>query len=275
MDMGFLTDENKLTMTVDKSKLARWRKAGRIQMHKKQIEEIGSKPVTALYFDGKNDCTLTRVQKGDRFYTKTIIEDHYMMLEEPGNIYLGHEVPLSGHGISIGLKLFRFLKEKGWEGSLHVVGADGCNVNTGNQHGAIVYLEKLLGKPLHWHICMLHLCELPLRALVRDLDGGTSGPFTLKGPIGSTLNDDLTELPATAFKAIQNQDFPVVAEEQDYKLSKDQSYLYRMCWGVIEGHVPDELLNKEPGNLNLSRWGTLANRYLWKYVSTQRPSKPF
>ena len=113
MDMGFLTDENKLTMTVDKSKLARWRKAGRIQMHKKQIEEIGSKPVTALYFDSKNDCTLTRVQKGDRFYTKTIIEDHYMMLEEPGNIYLGHEVPLSGHGISIGLKLFRFFERKG------------------------------------------------------------------------------------------------------------------------------------------------------------------
>ena len=84
------------------------------------------------------------------------------MLEQPGNIFLGHETPLPGHGISIGLKLFRFLKEKGWDGSLSVVGADGCNVNTGNKHGALVFLEKLLGKPLHWFICMLHLVELPL-----------------------------------------------------------------------------------------------------------------
>ena len=219
-DLGILTPENKLTMTVDKSKINRWRKTGRVNADKEQIEKIGSKPVTGFYFDGKKDATLTKVQKGDRFYTKTVIEDHYVMLEEPGSTYLGHEVPLSGHGISIGVKLFRFLKNKGWDTELVVVGADGCNVNTGNKHGALVYLEKLLGKPLHWNICMLHLCELPLRALIRDLDGGTIGPFTLKGPIGSTLNDDLTELQATEFSKIPNPDFPQVAEEEGYKLSK-------------------------------------------------------
>lgn len=274
-DMGFLTPENKLTMTVDKSKINRWRKTGRANAVKEQIEKIGSKPVTGFYFDGKKDATLTRVQKGDRFYTKTVIEDHYVMLEEPGSTFLGHEVPFSGHGISIGVKLFRFLKNKGWDGDLVVVGADGCNVNTGNKHGALVYLEKLLGRPLHWNICMLHLCELPLRALIRDLDGGTSGPLTLKGPIGSTLNDDLTELEAIEFSNIPNPDFPQVAEEEGYKLSKDQSYLYRMTKAIIEGHVPEELLNEEPGNLNHSRWVTLANRYLRKYVSTLQPSKKF
>ena len=61
MDMGFLTSENQLTMTVDKSKLARWRKAGRIQTQTKQIPDIGSKPVTGFYFDGKKDSTLTKV----------------------------------------------------------------------------------------------------------------------------------------------------------------------------------------------------------------------
>ena len=81
-DMGLLTHENRMTMTVDKSKLARWRKAGRIKAQKKQNEEIGSKPVTSLYFDGKKVLTLTRVQKGDRFYTRSVIEDHYVMLEE-------------------------------------------------------------------------------------------------------------------------------------------------------------------------------------------------
>ena len=68
-----------------------------------------------------------------------------------------------------------------------------------NNEGALVYLELLLGRPLHWFICMLHGCELPFRALVRKLDGGTSGPLSLKGPIGSTLTDELTEEPL-AFK---------------------------------------------------------------------------
>ena len=95
-----------------------------------------------------------------------MIEDHYVRLEEPGSIFLGHEVPFSGHGISLGLKFHRFLKARGWDGSLMVAGADGCNVNVGNKEGALVYLEKLLGKPLQWFICMLHLCELPLRAII-------------------------------------------------------------------------------------------------------------
>ena len=46
-----------------------------------------------------------------------------------------------------------------------------------------------------------------------------------------------------------------------------------MTKAIINGQVPEELLNEDPGNLNLSRWGTLANRYERKYVSTPRPSK--
>ena len=275
LDMGFLTAENKMTMTVDKCKLDRWRKTGRKDIQKKQEMEISSKPVTGFYFDGKKDSTLTRVQKGEKFYTKTVIEDHYVMLEEPGSVFLGHEVPYSGHGISIGLKLFRFLKSKGWEGSIYVVGADGCNVNVGNKEGALVHLEKLLGRPLHWFICQLHGCELPFRAIVRSLDGGTSGPFTLKGPIGSTLNEDLTELEVVPFKKIPNPDFPVVAEEESYELSKDQAYLYRMCHAIMNGNVPDDLANQETGPLSNARWGTLANALLRKYASTASPSKQF
>ena len=31
-----------------------------------------------------------------------------------------------------------FASLKGWEGNLAVVGADGCDVNTGHEHGALV-----------------------------------------------------------------------------------------------------------------------------------------
>ena len=91
-----------------------------------------SKPVSSLYFDGKKDATLTRVKKGEKFYNKTVIEDHYVILEEPGSAYLGHEVPYSGHGISLGLTMFRFAKAKGWAPTMKVAGVDGCNINVGN-----------------------------------------------------------------------------------------------------------------------------------------------
>ena len=208
MELGILTPENKETMTVDPSKLNRWRKSEREDLQEKEREEMKSKPVAALYFDGKKDATITRVQKGDKFYTKTVIEDHYVILEEPGSAYLGHEVPYSGHGVSLGLTMFRFCKSMGWEATLKVAGVDGCNVNVGNKEGALVYLEKLLGKPLQWFICMLHGIELPLRALIKKLDGGTSGPSSLKGPIGSTLEEDLTELEVVAFQKDPKSRFP-------------------------------------------------------------------
>ena len=70
MELGTLTPENMATMTVDKSKLHRWRKSGRDKLQKKEIEEMESKPVSALYFDGKKDATMTRVKRVKSFTTK-------------------------------------------------------------------------------------------------------------------------------------------------------------------------------------------------------------
>ena len=66
IDMGLLTAETKLTMTVDKKKLDRWRKHGRETAQKEQLEQISSKPVTGFYFDGRKDLTLTKVMKGEK-----------------------------------------------------------------------------------------------------------------------------------------------------------------------------------------------------------------
>ena len=65
------------------------------------------------HFHKKGDFTLTRVQKGVKSYTKTVIEDHYVILKEPGSAYLGHEVSYSGPSSSLGLKLHHFLSSKG------------------------------------------------------------------------------------------------------------------------------------------------------------------
>ncbi len=47
-----------------------------------------------------------------------------------------------------------------YEMPLKGVGMDGCPVNTGTHTGAIRMLELLLGLPLQWVICGLHLNEL-------------------------------------------------------------------------------------------------------------------
>ena len=61
------------------------------------------------------------------------------------------------------------------------------------------------------------------------MDGGTSGPSSLKGPIGSTFADeDFSELEVVGFSKIPNPDFPVVAEEDGYELSKDQDFLLKI-----------------------------------------------
>ena len=51
-----------------------------------------------------------------------MIEDHYIMIEEPQSIFLGHVVPYSGHGMSIAVALYRFLKSRGWEKDIVVMG---------------------------------------------------------------------------------------------------------------------------------------------------------
>ena len=90
---------------------------------------------------------------------------------------------------------------------------------------------------------MLHGVELPLRALIQVLDGGTTGPTSLKGPIGSTLEEDLTELEVVAFKKIPNPDFPVLEESVVEDLSKDQKYTYKVSHAIIKGEMPPDLAN--------------------------------
>ena len=43
--------------------------------------------------------------------------------------------------------------------------------------------------------------------------------------------------------------------------------------GVRSGHVTNQLPRKDPGNVNLARWLTTANRILRLYISTETPSE--
>ena len=83
--------------------------------------------------------------------------------------------------------------------------ADGTNVNTGWKDGMIAHLERELGTPLVWLICLLHGNELDLRHWFEKCDGGfgTSGPESFKGPCGQACKGDLHLLDTVHFEQIE------------------------------------------------------------------------
>ena len=273
-DIGYLTNENKETHTLGKSKLDHWRRMRRKKQREKEEKEISSRPVTAVYFDGKKTATLTsRPGRSGKPFQKTELQDHYVMIEEPQSVYLGHVIPCSGHGISLAVAMHRHLSARGWTKDAWVAGCDGCNGNVGNEHGCLAYLERLLGHPVEWNICLLHGNELPLRALFKHHVGKTTGPNSFSGPLGEELKGELNKLKVVRFARIKNDDFPVLPEEVVADLGHDQEYLYDSSWGIIEGYFDDDLADRETGLFYIARWVTLMNRINRCYASKRNPCK--
>ena len=98
--------------------------------------------VSSVYFDGKKDATLVRTQIGEKFYTSTVLEEHYVLIDEPGGRYLSHVTPSSGHGISVANAIHKFLSENELCKNVQVIGCDGTNINVGHKKRAITYLEN-------------------------------------------------------------------------------------------------------------------------------------
>ena len=129
---------------------------------------------------------------------------------------------------------------------------------TGKSKGFFASLETLIGRPLQWVICLLHLNELPLRPVFQNLDGVTSGPDSFTEPIGRQFNGAVSEWKVVKFKSIPNPKFPVIPNSLMDDSSCDQYYAYRICSAAILGTVDANLEFLEIGGLNHSRRLTLS-----------------
>jgi hypothetical protein len=110
--------------------------------------------------------------------------------EEPGSPYLGHLVPSSKKALDIRDAIWSFMEERGHDpvsSQLTVIGSDDESTNTDVHHRVIQLLEEKFQRPVHWIICQLHVNELPLRHLMQNLGGKTSGPSGISGPFGKSL----------------------------------------------------------------------------------------
>lgn len=80
---------------------------------------------------------------------------------------------------------------------------------------------------------MLHLNELPFRALIENLDGPYTPKNTLSGDSEKQLNDAVT-LDIADFVSINSAP---VAINENVTLSTDQNYLLEMCDVNSNGYV--------------------------------------
>ena len=272
VDYGIVNEDDK-SQVIGPRKIATERHKYRMEIIDKERAE--REFVDNLYFDGKKTPTrvLVKNPKTGRWSPKLVVEDHYVIIVEPGSQYLTHVTPPTGHGEVIARTIYQFLVEENLlEHSILVVGADGTNSNVGAENGAIHFLEMMLGKPVHYFICQLHGNELPFRALFYFYDGKPTGPEHWRGPLGRSIKAILSQLPIIVFQPLPSDDFPELSDDVVADLSWDQKYLYRICMAIIAGVVSDELAAIEPGPPCVSRWNTLWSRLCRLYTGTPNPS---
>ena len=250
-----------------------------------QNNSENSTALISLYFDGKIDKTVN-------IRTVYSIADPTQIVKEYDNIKEEHMLSSASREVTTLIMYYLFPQLRRFNISkviisvihstlstskLEVVGCYGCPTNTGKHNGIIRRIELELCRPLQWSICILHMNELPLRALIVALDGPTKGPSSYSGKISSAINIQDTEfgaLPIENFKIIPG----LVNEIADYVLNEmnnDQQYLYKICLSIQNGRewmCQSGVVHILPGKIHNARWVTTANRILRLYTSQKRPN---
>src|ERR1700761_1588504 len=124
------TDDN--SEVIDRSKLRRERKKLRVELYSEAADSEAN--LRGLYFDGRNDKTLVQEEIEGKLHRKVVLEEHIVLLEEPGSKYLGHIAPISGNAKSIKSTITDFFERNNMNlDNLTVIGCDGTAVNTGHK----------------------------------------------------------------------------------------------------------------------------------------------
>lgn len=264
VDYGII-NRNQAQNAVDKSKVARYRK----KLRKKQVKKLLFDDIRGIYFDSRGDDTIDNSNNARR----TVKEEHISFVEQPNSQYIGHKSVQSKCAKDIVKAIEELVDEKDIPvNRITSVGCDGTVTNTGYKHGAIRSLEEKWKKPLQWIICLLHMNELQLRALMTKEDGPTTGPRSFSGSIGSRLKTCEQE----AIVDFEPVNFACDVEnisDISKHMSTDQQLLFDMCRAVSKGRVSEELAKRKIGPICHSRWVTMAIRILRLYCSERSPSE--
>lgn len=167
-------------MTVDTNKVHRAKATLQEDLRKEAAARAANAGISCIFFDGRRDWTLAYSDKdgSDQRHPCFRKEEHYTVVSEPGGNYLFHFTPNeatkgSTAAEQIAKSFVTWMREHGVDKTLKCIGGDSTNTNTGIWGGVFHQVEMMLGRPLNWLVCGLHINELPLRHLIVGLDGRT------------------------------------------------------------------------------------------------------
>ena len=150
-DFGVI-DNSALENIIDRSKLKRKRQKRRQKL--REDKKFNFEIVNAIYVNGRKDATLTSIETSDsKFYPKTEIEENYVIVGEPGELYLTHFSDEVGKELQLVKLFYKELESTDLQNRLSIVESDGTAIMTGKHHGSIATLVQLLQRPLQLVIC--------------------------------------------------------------------------------------------------------------------------
>ena len=242
-DFGIISSDDSL-FVVDRSKLRR-----ECQKYRAEIPEEKAlfDLVDALYLDGRTDENLPSVEVNGKHYKQIIKEHHYVIVGEPGEVYISQITTGNSQQLTIAKAVLHLAENTTLADKLIIIGTDGTTSMTGIKSGLTASLKKLLGRPLQWAICLLHLNQIPLRHVFQILDGTTTGPQSFAGPVGKAIARKVSTWQVTSFKKIKNDDFPTISNFIQETLSTDQYHAYKICQAVISGELSEDFELLEVG----------------------------
>ena len=276
VDANYLTEEERVFLTCDTNKIMRAKYNCMDSVREFEESRVLDDDIQGIFFDGRKDKTklLTHNNETGNYHSSVIEEEHYTMTQEPQGKYLHHFSPIDYADPSkpakfdkpakrIAAGVFDWINTHGARESVQVIGGDTTNTMTGWDGGALTHLEKKLGHRCLWSMCMIHLNELPLRHLIKKLDGETCSGNKFKGEIGKLL-PKVNELPINyTFKALPDgEDLIHLPEEIVQTLSTDQYNCYHLVKAIKSGYLSKELGNRKGGPISHSRWLTTGQALL-------------
>src|SRR6218665_529831 len=125
-------------------------------------------------------CNASSRRLDDKCYTSRKTQEHVTIVSLPDGKFMYHISPTAGKAITISKSIIQFLQEKNnidpmMTDRIEALACDGTNTNVGAEGGINHLIEVSVGRALQWNVCLLHANELPLRHLIIELDGPTTG----------------------------------------------------------------------------------------------------
>lgn len=234
-----------------------------------------------LFFDGvtANNCTKTVFDDGSVKIDRSGTYENVVIVEQPGNRYIGFVATKDKTAANIfsKMKLF-FEKNSILLDSLVAVGSDGAAVNVGPDNGIIKHIESYIQRAVHRIICILHLLELILGAVIKYYIGDTKAPNKYKNTISADL-ENCEKMEIVQFEAIKLNMMPqpIIDDHGDStfdwtRVTGDQKLLLQLSRAVSCGNVSPELARRTIGEISEIRWTIYACRFLRLYMSSKSPS---